>query len=354
MPGYVHLGRERDLRSLTGGVLYDHRVALRLRSEGFEVECFDLETLPRYAKRLKFPVTSRLRRIAGRYDALLTDLGNSALIMGLQETASREGRFTVMICHHFRSGLEPSPLRRLMYRFSEGKVVAGADLLIANSLHTVGVLESMGRSRGDIVLAPPGLSVEPAAGPVFRETPSRILSVCSIEPRKGVIEMVRALHASGIPAATLTIAGDPRPGSGYSREVERVVSELGMDSMIRIAGRLSREDLKEEYCRADAFMLLSNWEGYGMAIAEAMASGLPVISTRAGAIPWLVRDGKDGILVEPGDWRGAAEGIRKLMTDRGLRMRLASEALKSAAFFPSWDETTGRIAEEIGKRLSVD
>ncbi|OPL19384.1 MAG: hypothetical protein AVO35_10890 [Candidatus Aegiribacteria sp. MLS_C] len=352
MPGYVHLDRERELRSLTGGVLYDHRLALRLRTEGFEVECFDLDTLPRHAKLLKFPVTSRLRKIAGSFDVLLTDLGNSALTMGFQERASREGRLTVLICHHFRSGLEPSLLRRLMYRYSERKVVACAGILIANSPHTVGFLESMGRNREDIVLAPPGLSVTPVLEPVFRESPSRILSVCSIEPRKGVLEMVRALHGSGIPAATLTIAGDPRRGSVYSAEVERLISELGMGSRVFIAGRLSREDLMEEYSKADAFMLLSNWEGYGMAIAEAMASGLPVITTRAGAIPWLVQDGRNGILVEPGDWRAAAEGVRRMLTDGGLRMRLASEALKSAASFPSWDGTTGRSVEAISKKLT--
>ncbi|MBN2585763.1 MAG: glycosyltransferase [Candidatus Fermentibacteraceae bacterium] len=352
MPGYVHLDDARSLRRLTGGILYDHRVCLRFGEEGFQVDCFDLDTLPRTAKFLRFPATACLRRNSPDFDILVSDLGNSTLTMGFQEHARRTGRLTVLICHHFRSGLESTPLRRLLHRYSEARVVGGAQLLVANSPHTVSVLKSMGRHQGDIVLAPPGLSVPVASEPVCRDEPREILSVCGIEPRKGVMEMVRALGASGLPDITLTIAGDLGQDTGYTKRVLELIGELGLSSRVRLPGRMTREELVGAYGSADAFMLLSGWEGYGMAIAEAMASGLPIISTTAGAIPGLVEDGEAGLLVAPGDWKGAAERIDMLFTDRGLRRRLASEALKRASGFPTWEETTGRTVNAVRERLA--
>jgi len=98
-------------------------------------------------------------------------------------------------------------------------------------------------------------------------------------------------------------------------------------------------------------MMLSYWEGYGMAIAEAMAFGLPVISTTAGAIPDLVDDGMTGLLVEPGDWKKASRYLRELFTDDSLRRRLSQAALETASEFPSWDSTTKSVFETVQEKL---
>lgn len=354
MPGYVHLDDALSLRRLTGGILYDHRLCLRLLKEGFRVDCFDLDTLPRAAKFLRFPASSRLKRIAPDFDVLVSDLGNSTLTMGFQEYARRTGRVTVLVCHHFRSGLERTLLRRLLHRHSEARVVRSARLLIANSPHTVGILRSMGRSDRDIVLARPGLSVPVAEKPAFREKPGELLSVCGIEPRKGVLEMLRALHGSGMEEVRLTIAGATDQDPSYTGMVRELIGELGLSSRVRLSGRMDHDELLLAYRRADAFILLSRWEGYGMAIAEAMASGLPVISTTAGAIPGLVEEGITGFLVEPGDWMGASVRIRTLFSDGGLRARMAGEALDRASRFPTWEETTGSIVASLRERLEQD
>jgi glycosyltransferase involved in cell wall biosynthesis len=353
MATYVSPVPPEDGAKLTGGIMYDHKVAEAFRTRGWAVTLFDLESLPRYAKMLKLPAPRRVVRACGTgHDVLVTDLGSSPLTFRLQHRhPTPRGRLDILICHHFRAHLERTPLRRLIYRFAERRIVAGADLLVANSPHTVSVLLAMGRAPADIVTAPPGLNVPRVAEPRCRDAASEILMVASIEPRKGVVDAVRALDSSGLDDVGLTIAGDPGAPSEYRRELDALIRDSGLETRVRFVGRLDSHALEAAYRRADAFLLLSRWEGYGMAIAEAMASGLPVISTTAGAIPGLVEHGVSGLLSEPGDWRTAAANLRMLFTDGDLRGRLARGALQRAAGFPTWEESTGRILDAVAERL---
>lgn len=351
MPGYVSLSENADLQRITGGILYDYMIGKRFETEGWTVKYFDMESLPGFAKKFKYPATPRLRRASCGYDILVTDLGNSTLTMGLLEEFRNSGKLSVMICHHFRQHLEKTPIRRLLYRISEERVVRTANLLVANSSHTFRKLEAMGRDSDDIVLARPGLSVPVVESPSIRREPTEILTVCGIEQRKGVLEMVKALKESGLEGVNLTVAGELHDDSEYLGTVRTEVSNLGLNSRVRFTGKLDHMSLLQEYRSADVFMMLSYWEGYGMAIAEAMAFGLPVISTTAGAIPDLVDNGITGLLVEPGDWKKASMYLRDLFRDYSLRRRLSQAALKTASGFPSWDSTTKSVFETVQERL---
>lgn len=353
MPSYLKTTGSGGLRRLTGGILYDFMVAEKMKERGFELNLFDLEALPRAARFLKTPSGRILWEKARRkpFHVLITDLGTSPLTLGIQRRASRRGILTVLLCHHFRGPLETPLPKRILYRFTERWIVAGAGLLVANSPHTLSVLEDMGRSREDIIVAPPGLGIRPVQAPPFRERPERVLMVANIEERKGVMDAVRAVNRPGLEGTTLTVVGGDDLEPDYAAATQNLIRELGLASRVRLAGRLTEAELLGAYRTSDAFMLLSRWEGYGMAIAEAMASGLPVISTTAGAIPHLVEHGVTGLLVEPGDWRAAGDLLERLFTDGDLRRRLAGAALERSAAFPTWDETTERIVQGVLERL---
>lgn len=353
MPTYVSTSSPGELRRLTGGIRYDSEAALAFGKRGFITSPFDLETLPLSARRLRFPATGHLWKAARKqpFHVLVTDLGTSPLTLGIQRRAGRTGVLTVLICHHFRGHLDKPLLRRLLHRLCERAIVADAHLLVANSEYTKSVLEGMGRSQRDIILAPPGLNVPLAGAPRCGADPTTIIAVGNIEQRKGVLDAVMALEHSGLKSARLVLAGSEELEPGYASTVRSRIESSGLGGRVTITGRLTDEELCALYRRADAFMLLSRWEGYGMAIAEAMASGLPVLSTTAGAIPWIVENGVSGLLVEPGDWRTAGESLRQLFTDAGLRERLASEAHKRAADFPSWEDSMERIVQGVLSRL---
>jgi glycosyltransferase involved in cell wall biosynthesis len=103
------------------------------------------------------------------------------------------------------------------------------------------------------------------------------------------------------------------------------------------------------YAAADLFVLPSRFEGYGMAYAEAIAQGVPVVGTRAGAVPDTVPAGA-GVLVPPDDADALAAVLRRLIEGPAERERLAAGARAAAATFPSWQESAAlfaRVLEEV-------
>lgn len=122
------------------------------------------------------------------------------------------------------------------------------------------------------------------------------------------------------PGYTLDIVGDGPAREGLARMVER----LGVADSVRMPGFMDRHALGRIYCDYDAFVTASTIETQGIVLLEAMAAGLPIAGVRALAIPELVIDGRDGLLVEPGDERALAEAMDRLVCDEALRARLGS------------------------------
>jgi glycosyltransferase involved in cell wall biosynthesis len=111
---------------------------------------------------------------------------------------------------------------------------------------------------------------------------------------------------------------------------------------VTLTGELDEVPVNEWYARSDLFVLATLRETYGMAVAEAIARGLPIVSTRTGAIPEIV--GPDaGILVAPGDAPALAAALRRVLDDRSLRERLAAGARRQRESLPTWDHAVGKM-----------
>jgi len=121
---------------------------------------------------------------------------------------------------------------------------------------------------------------------------------------------------------------------------------LGVSSRVVFVGELEREPLDALYDAADVFVLPTWYEGYGMAVAEALARGLPVVSTATGAIADLVGESA-GILVPPGDDAALSRALRAIVSDSALRARLAEGARRTRTRLPSWDDAAGLMARTI-------
>lgn len=141
-----------------------------------------------------------------------------------------------------------------------------------------------------------------------------ILSVARLEPQKNPHMLVRSLP----PKCELWLAGE----GSLRRELENLdrVQVLGV-----------REDVPELLGRADIFALASDWEGYPVALLEAMASGLPVVATEVGGVPEIVGDA--GVLVRAGDARGMSEALQRVASSPELRAELGARAAKRAEVF---------------------
>jgi len=141
---------------------------------------------------------------------------------------------------------------------------------------------------------------------------------------KGWDDFVSVAQAvSDLPIQFLAAGTGPLEG-----ELRARVSSSGIDGTIQFLGYV--EDVPSFLRKIDILLFLSRREGMPVAVLEAMASGLPIVSTPVGGVPELVKEGKNGFLVSVGDTAAAETRIRQLVADPGLRESLGKESRRLA------------------------
>ncbi len=136
------------------------------------------------------------------------------------------------------------------------------------------------------------------------------------------------------------------------RTVEQLLARLradGLEDRVLLAGEVDESTLAACYDGADVFVLPTFYEGYGMAVAEALAHGLPVVSSATGAIPELLADGA-GLLVPPGDPEALAAALLQVL-DPAARAQLAAGARQARDRLPTWEDATDKMANVLRHAL---
>ena len=141
-----------------------------------------------------------------------------------------------------------------------------------------------------------------------------------------------------LPDATLVLAGD----GGERGRLEAAAARLGVSDRAHFLGPLPRAQALGLLATADVAVLSSAWENFPHGVIEALTMGTPVIATRVGGVPEIVRDGENGLLVEPGDPIALAAAIRRFLDDTELRDRLEAAAASSVERF-SADRVYGEL-----------
>jgi len=153
----------------------------------------------------------------------------------------------------------------------------------------------------------------------------RVLFVGRLTTEKHVEVTLQAIAklAPELPNITFDIVG----GGDQHRNLEQTTQRLGIQDRVTFHGRVSEEDLRASYGKADVFAIASIAELQSIATMEAMASGLPVVGANAVALPHLINDGVNGYLFEPGNADDLADKLRRVLTaspEEYLRMQQAS------------------------------
>jgi glycosyltransferase involved in cell wall biosynthesis len=208
------------------------------------------------------------------------------------------------------------------------------------------VLTGSERTRGDLVerygIAPERVVVTPyGIDPIYRpdgsspEEGGYVLFVGGLQPRK---DPVAALEAFALVDGDLrfVLAGPARRGE---QEVRSTIRRLGLEQRVELRGHVSREELAALYRGASCLVFPSRYEGFGLPVIEAMASGTPVVATAAGSLPEVAGDA--AILVEPGDPAALAAGIEQAFVEHE---RLRAAGLERARSF-TWAETARRTLD---------
>jgi glycosyltransferase involved in cell wall biosynthesis len=332
-----------DLATPTGGYAYDRRMIAELGDLGWQIDLLDLgEGFPYPGEAVRGTALTRL---------LATPAGRIIVIDGLAlgvlpETASRlAGRNPLLaLVHHplaLEVGLSENQAHAL--RISERSALAAVAGVVVTSPATARLVASdYGVPPERITVARPGSDPSsPAQG--SQDGVVRLLSVGAVVPRKGYDVLIAALAMLGDLPWRLTIAGDLTRDRPAAAQLDAAIVRYALEDRVETLGAVSAQRLASLYAEADTFVLASRFEGYGMAYAEAIAHGLPVIGSHAGAIPETVPPAA-GLLVAPGDVDALAQVLRRVIGDVDLRRRMAEAARDAASQLPTWRQSAQSFA----------
>jgi glycosyltransferase involved in cell wall biosynthesis len=253
----------------------------------------------------------------------------------------------IALVHHplaLESGLSAAQADE--FRASERAALAAARRVVVTSATTARLLVAdYGVPADRIVVACPGTDSAPAAHG-SNDGIVRLLAVGAMVRRKGFDVLIAALATLPDLPWRLTIAGDRGRDPEAAAQLDADIARYKLSDRIAVLGAVSPERLAELYAGADLFTLASRFEGYGMAFSEALAHGLPVIGTTAGAIPHTVVPGA-GILVAPDDAPALAAALRRAIENPAERRRMAAAARMAARALPSWQDSAKLFARAL-------
>jgi glycosyltransferase involved in cell wall biosynthesis len=229
---------------------------------------------------------------------------------------------------------------RAEWRAAEEAVLRRASVVIAVSDHIARTVSA--RSGTRVAVISPGWD---RAWARRRSEDAEILCVGNATPVKAIPDALEAFHLAMLDDARFTLVGDARRDPSEGEKTHAAASRDG--SAVDLLGILPRDGLAERYATARIMLSASRYEGWPIAIAEAMASGVPIVAFDVPGIRELVRDGADGLLVEPGDVDSLAAALGRLWDDSALRSRMGVEARRRASAWPTWQRSAARFVEVI-------
>lgn len=334
-----------DLDAPTGGYGYDRRLIAELRALGWSVEHVALPG--------GFPYPTEAERAQALAALTALPAGTPLMIDGLAfGVMDREAPLLaargplIALVHHplaHETGLPAA--RAAALRASEWTALSHAGRIVVTSPATASSLTRDFEVPPErIVVAVPGTDPAPFArgsgGPGVQ-----LIAVGSLIPRKGHLDLLAALEELRALDWWLDLVGDPGLDPAHTAEIVAAIHRYALSERVALHGPLGHGELDALYDAADIFVLASHYEGYGMAYAEAIARGLPVVGTTGGAIAETV--GTAGELVPPGHPHALAAVLAPLISDPAHRARRAETARAAAPRLPNWADTARRIADAI-------
>jgi glycosyltransferase involved in cell wall biosynthesis len=338
----LHLVLPGDPGTVSGGYIYDRRIVEGLRSLDWAVTVHALDA--------SFPLPDATALAAARSVLSAIPDGDLVLMDGLAlggmpglvaDEASRL-RLIALIHHPLAEETGLAPARAAALASAERRALAAMQRVVATSQTTADALASYGVCAERVAVVEPGTDPAPLAqgsgGPGLE-----LLCVASLTPRKGHALLLEALVELVDRPWHLVCAGSAELSPETAADIRRRLQLPALAGRVTLLDVLDPTALARCYHRADLFVLPTYYEGYGMVLSEALARGLPILSTLAGAVPATV-PADAGLLVPPGDRQALTAALRLLLDDPARLARLAQGARAARRSLPTWESAAMRMA----------
>ncbi len=351
-----------DLGIMTGGYLYDRIMVDGLRERGHLVEVISLPS-GSYLRKLLTGLSPGIcrRLLAGKFDVLIEDeLCHPSLFLINRRLRRQGGPLLVGLVHHALCGEPRHHWQNMLLGVAERLFLASVDGLILNSRSTERTVTSLiGRQQPRIIAYPSG---DRFGAPLSQEAINRrtqqsgsleLLFLGNVVPRKGLLPLIRALSLVDRQMWNLNVVGGLEFDAAHVTRAQQLTRELGLSGSVRFLGSFRDSTLTEIMSSCDVFCMPYAYEGFGIAILEGMAFGLPAIGCQNGAAPETIRHGINGFLLSPDDHAGLAPLLVKLHGDREELQKLSLAARKTFLGHPGWKESTGDIETFLRQMIAA-
>lgn len=353
---------------ITGGEIYNYKLYNYLKRK-YEVEVISLYDTPYQFKGLFILrnlwflkiLLKKFRQLKnGEQIVIIEDMVRSSdlflfnLLLNLFKKTLNWKVKTIALVHHTYTPLLNNKIKKMFKFICELIFIKSVDAIIVNSEFTKNEIKKF-KIKRDILIAYPGLNISQQKIKSINQRSRNkegldLLFVGSVTSRKGVDTLIKSFKVLTkdyeIKNLTLHIVGDLKKEPDFSNKIKEYCNRERLN--VKFYGRVDESKVNEFYRIADIFVFPSLWEGFGMVLIEAMYNKLPIVATNVGAIPYLVKDGVNGILVPPKDSKSLANAIKKLIESPKLRKRLGRNGYKFAKKF-NWNKTFAKIESFIAR-----
>jgi glycosyltransferase involved in cell wall biosynthesis len=350
------------LDQVSGGYLYDRMMVDHLERLGHEVSICSWPQRP-YALNLTdnfFRNRLRVLQEVRPHVLLQDELCHPSLFFLNGPLKDALGCPIIAIVHHLKSSEAHPAWQNAFYSGVEKNYLKTVDGCIFNSETTRAVVwRLLGEERQCVVAYPGGDHIASGIddGIIWNRAlepgPLKLLFIGNVIPRKGLHTLIGALGRLADQDWHLTIVGSLSADRRYVKRIQGLISDRGLKERVDMAGTVDQESLTELLSTHHSLTVPSFYEGFGIVYLEAMAFGLPVIASTAGAVPEVVADAREGFLVPPGDEATLADCIGVFVRNRKRLAAMGLAARMRSLDHPSWAESAQRIHHFIMGPLRI-
>lgn len=344
---------EGDPRQLSGGYLYQQRMAAAGPSHGAQVDFLSIPSAP-FALQIA-QARHRLATLPSCDVLLLDSIVAAAAAWWLRAVVRRMP--VIALAHQQPGGADNGPVRSPLQRRLDLVAYRRATGVIAVSDWLASCLLTQGVPADRVVVVPPGADIPEASSAIDIDLRmgrrAAVLCVSNWQPNKGIHLLLDAVAGLDAETATVHLVGNPAVDSRYQQRIRSRLARADLRDRVVVHGPLPPAEVARLLHSADLLAHPSRHEAYGAVAAEAMSAGLPVIAFRVDNLPYLVRDGIDGMLAPFPDVRWLSAALRVLIENPTRRQEMGAAARARALTWPTWAQSADRFFGAVRQALAA-